>query len=82
MSKIYIARQEGNYWHEIVATDYCYETLKKWIDEQIENDIDNYHNLIITEHVIGDKKEFKKSKLEQSCVDSEVEMYNIKKSSK
>ena len=81
--KIYIARQDGVYWHEIVATDLSYENLKLWVDEQIKNDCDDYHELIITEHVIGDKKDFDNTEYrgQQERTDSEVEMYKVRKQS-
>lgn len=79
MSEIYIIRQQGVYWHEIVGISTDKNEAINNCKHMASLDVDEYHAWVVTEHKIGDFINVNSKIIkDQSPCASEIVVFSIK----
>ncbi|AUR96870.1 hypothetical protein NVP1233A_57 [Vibrio phage 1.233.A._10N.261.51.E6] len=81
MSAIYIIRQAGVYWHNIIEVHADKDKAVARCNILANSDADDYHGWVVSEHAIGTENN---SAQRRDCGDwpcdiSEIEIYKTKK---
>ncbi len=78
---IYIVRQEGTYWHEIVGIFNSEVEAFNYAKREVKNDNDDYHFTVVTKHTVGHYVRFSKGvgRSSQDCCSSEIELLRVRK---
>lgn len=79
MGTIYIIRQQGVYWHEIVGISTDKNEAVNNCKHMASLDVDYYHAWVVTQHKIGEFINVNSEIIkDQSPCDSEIVVFSIK----